>query len=85
VCVSQALHENARVAEIAMDESCSLEHARQFIDLWIRLREVHLVSSMEDTISWKLSDNGEYSAASICKAHFIGTTPTNMNRLVWEM
>jgi hypothetical protein len=37
-----------------------MEHTRQFIDLWIQLRDVHLDDGVEDVIAWRFPANGEY-------------------------
>jgi hypothetical protein len=63
----------------------SREHARQFIDLWIRYWEVQVDDAMEDDITWKFSINGEYSATSSYKAQFLGATFSKMNTLVWKV
>jgi hypothetical protein len=37
-----------------------MNHLSQFIDLWIMLLEVHLDEDVEDSIPWKLMENGLY-------------------------
>nr|XP_040249685.1 uncharacterized protein LOC120967149 [Aegilops tauschii subsp. strangulata] len=55
----------------------------QYIDLWRRLHGIQL-SSTPDTISWKWSANGIYSANSCYKALFLGSTSPSAWRQIWK-
>ena len=42
-----------------MNDVFFMEHARQFVDLWILLRDVHLDDSIENEIVWKFMASGK--------------------------
>jgi hypothetical protein len=50
-----------------MNEAFTMEHTRQFIDLRIQLRDVHLDDGVEDVIAWRFLANGEYLVVSAYK------------------
>ena len=79
------MDDHAWVSKIILDEEFSHDHLSQFIELWILLLHVVLVENVEDTIIWKLTPNGEYSAASAYKAQFFGAEASNMKSLVWKV
>ena len=66
------------------EEEFSINHVRQFIDLWVKLQNVNLQDNIEDTIVWNLSANGEYSAKSAYKAQFFGSYSSDMKTLIWK-
>ena len=56
----------------------------QFVDLWDRLDHIHL-SDSEDTITWRLTADGSYSAASAYDVQFVGSFADNRWEQVWQM
>jgi hypothetical protein len=60
--VNKVLEDNAWVQKINLDESFTLEHLSQFLELWAKLQAVHLNEEVEDHISWKLTAIGKYLA-----------------------
>jgi hypothetical protein len=82
--VKQALQNNAWISKIKMDANLTTQHIREYIELWVALREVHLHEDTQDTIVWNLTTNGEYTSASAYKAQFFGAISSNMNKLVWK-
>jgi hypothetical protein len=71
--------------KITMDEGFNLEHLTQFIVLWNKLLDVHLDEGIENTIAWKLTANGQYSAKSAYEVQFIGSTTSIMHKTVWKV
>jgi hypothetical protein len=49
------------------------------------LLDVHLDEGIENTIAWKLTANGEYSAKSAYVVQFIGSTTSIMHKTVWKV
>jgi hypothetical protein len=45
----------------------------------------HLNESMEETITWRFMANWKYLTSSTHMGQFVGTTLTNMNRIVWKI
>jgi hypothetical protein len=66
--VKQALHNNAWIAKIDMEAEISIEHVRQYLSLWAKLRAVVLREEVMDKISWNLTNSGLYSSKSSYKA-----------------
>ena len=67
-----------------MDDNFTFDHVAQFVDLWILLQDVNLDHDVDDEITWRLTANGQYTAASAYKAQFFGAISTNMKRMVWR-
>jgi hypothetical protein len=65
--VAQALHEDEWITKLAGDVTLSMEHLSQFVQLWALIQNVQLDEHAEDEIVWKLTANGQYSAASAYK------------------
>ena len=84
-CVNKALENNNWIRKIILDMDFSYDHLTQLVDLWIHLQDVALEENVEDKITWNITPNGVYSAASAYKAQFIGAQATNMKRLVWKV
>lgn len=56
----------------------------QFVKLWASLQTVQL-SSLEDSVTWKQSKDGTYSAASAYEACFFGRIPRPLLAATWEV
>jgi hypothetical protein len=56
---------------------------RQFVDLWAQLSQVQL-SSMDDTIAWRFTANGSYSAQSAYNVQFTGTVRDGPWNTIWK-
>ena len=83
--IRQALLHNAWIKKIKMDAEFSMQHTFKFVDLWTKIQQLTLDDSREDTIVWNLTPGGEYSAKSAYKAQFLGSTSSDMKRLVWKV
>jgi hypothetical protein len=49
--VHQGMNLNAWVGNISMDENFTMAHLHQFVDLWVKVHEVHLSEDTDDDIS----------------------------------
>jgi hypothetical protein len=83
--VCDALNGNAWVHKITLDEDFSMDHLLQFVELWSLLLHVHLDDQVEDSISWNLTANWQYSAKSAYEVQFIGSTLSIMHKTVWKV
>ena len=83
--VSRALHDDAWIKAIDMHCELTWNHVTQFIELWSLLSHINISQDVHDTIIWKLSPNGEYSAKSAYKAQFMGAILTPMNKVIWKV
>jgi hypothetical protein len=54
----------------------------QFVDLWLLLNNTHL-TVQPDTIAWKLTANGSYSANSAYKIQFQGSYADHDWKRLW--
>ncbi|XBJ27668.1 hypothetical protein VPH35_004899 [Triticum aestivum] len=55
----------------------------QFIKLWELMQTIQL-STSHDSIVWKRSNNGNYTAKSAYEAQFIGRIPQQQLEVVWK-
>ena len=70
--VREALKNNDWILKINPSTTVSIEHIRQFFTLWMLLHNFHLDELSEDSIIWKHTTDGCYSAASAYQAQFLG-------------
>jgi hypothetical protein len=82
--VDQAIVNGAWIANINIDNTFSKTHLAQFIELWLLVNGVQLHTGVEDSIVWKLTSNGQYSAALAYKLQFLGLVQSAMNTIVWK-
>jgi hypothetical protein len=82
--VKEALFDDAWINKIDMMTAFTYDHLRQFVILWTCLRGIHLSEAEEDTILWKHTANGDYSASSTYNVQFLTITRTDMNKVVWK-
>jgi hypothetical protein len=75
----------AWIAKIEGTTYFNYEHVVQFVNLWTKIQIIHLAEEFEDDISWTLTADGQYSAASAYKAQIFGAISTNMNTMVWKV
>ena len=81
----KALQNNFWVYQINTDGITSTTHLTEFVNLWEKISTVHLNHDMADSISWKITNDGIYSASSAYKAQFLGLVDANMQQLVWKI
>jgi hypothetical protein len=82
--VEQAIVNRYWIASITIDNTFSETHLAQFIELWQLVNGVQLQSGVEDSVVWKLTANGQYSAASAYNLQFLGLVQSAMNTIVWK-
>jgi hypothetical protein len=82
--VSQALLNDAWLSKIDWGMVLDGELISQFVELSQLTNNVHLQHDLEDTIVWKLTKDGHYTAASAYKLQFFGLIHSEMNNVVWK-
>lgn len=56
----------------------------ELCELWEVTRNINFIDDLPDSIRWKWTTSGEYSAASAYKMQFQGSIPTNDKSLIWS-
>lgn len=82
--LAEATHNNKWVTDINIHAGITTQHLSEFILLWRLLTTVTLQAQQEDTICWKFTKNGQYSAASAYKAQFVGSTCAPQSTTIWK-
>ena len=72
------------VGRVRLDEGFTAAHFAQFVELWVLLRDIYLTDNIDDGITWKLTENGEYTTKSAYKMQFLGTISSTMYTSVWK-
>ena len=80
----EALPDNQWIRDITVGPNFSLHHLQQFVNPRLAFRETSLNPDTEDTIRWKWTANGEYTAASAYRAQFLGSVKTDLHLLIWK-
>lgn len=83
--VQQALASNLWISNIDISNGLTLTHVQQFADLWEKISTVTLAEDVEDSIIWKFTKDGKYSASSTYKAQFEGLISSDMVHSVWRV
>nr|ADB85299.1 putative retrotransposon protein [Phyllostachys edulis] len=60
--VASGLQDGRWVQDINIQGGLSIDHIRQFVDLWAKINRIHPVFGSQDDIDWKLTPNGSYSS-----------------------
>lgn len=68
--VAEALHNHSWIRDLNFRNGVSAQHFRECANLWAQTRHVNLNDGDEDTIIWKLTKDGRYTASSAYKAQF---------------
>ena len=56
----------------------------EFVQLWKIVQHVNLRLHIQDEISWKFNESGQFSTSSAYHAQFIGAINTNLNAIIWS-
>lgn len=82
--VQEAMHAGAWLSKIKLPNNWTMEHIRQLVTLWARPRAIPLAVDAEDTITWKHTASGIYSATSAYSAQLLGLVSSPMGFAVWK-
>jgi hypothetical protein len=83
--INKATKNDAWIGMIHIEGDLTFAHLEQFIDLWTVLNGYNFDEDVEDSISWTLTEDGHYTAASAYKAQFFGTIASDFKRTVWKI
>jgi len=81
--VAQELANNSWISALQY-KITNATQLEEFVSLWIRIQGVALNSEIEDTITWKWTPDGIYSARSAYRAQFIGSFRNFNTELIWR-
>jgi hypothetical protein len=73
------------ITHIDLRQGFDVEHIQRVILLWEFLSAVNLSVGVQDTISWKFTNDGTYSTVSAYKVQFEGLILSPMERTIWKM
>jgi hypothetical protein len=82
--VREGLTNNFWIAKLNTNEISTSNHVVKFVELWSLIIEVQLVEGSNDGITCKLTNSGEYTAASAYNAQFEGMINSYMMKAVWK-
>ena len=69
---------------INVPQGFEIDDIQQFVSLWEMVSEVNLHNDVPDTIAWKFTSDGAYSAKSAYKMQFEGIVSTSLDATVWQ-
>jgi hypothetical protein len=82
--VHDALSNNTWIRDLSFNGRLTNELLDAFVERWSLVQAVHLQPQQEDTIIWKLTKTGTYSAASAYKVQFLGCAVTPSFSSIWK-
>jgi hypothetical protein len=56
----------------------------EFVSLWLRIQNIHLLPHMQDSIAWKWTPDGVYSTQSAYRIQFQGSFRQFRPELIWK-
>jgi hypothetical protein len=83
--VANATLNDAWVLDIDISRLRSASQIHEFSFLWERLRGFQLSPELPDSIVWKLTKHGQYTAASAYEAQFTDVPSSPMEHLIWRV
>jgi len=82
--VHSELQNNAWIAALRGGIS-TYQQVEEFISLWIRIQQVHLMPGTPDTIIWRWIESGAYSTRSAYRIQFSGSFRAFRGDLIWKV
>lgn len=80
--VCSALQGNKWIKSLRQVNCTELVH--EFVNLWMLIREVQIPNMGQDTVSWRWTADGVYSASSVYKAMFCGSFSGTCPQTFWK-
>jgi len=81
--VQQELRNNNWMHKLARKITSPI-HIEEFVSLWIRIQDVHLQQGIQDTITWRWTNDGNYSTRSAYRIQFRGSLLHFGTDLIWK-
>lgn len=82
--VAQAMENNNWIRDLNYRYGFTVALLHEFFILWALVRNTELQPAQEDRITWKLTQNGQYSAVSAYKAQFLGSARQPRIAALWN-
>jgi hypothetical protein len=82
--VQDALDNDNWIRGLDINGRITNDRLTSFVLLWTLVQSATLQPGTEDTIKWKLTKSGVYTAASAYKAQFLGCTTTPPINSIWK-
>lgn len=68
----------------ALQQMSTSEQVYQFVDLWVQISQVQLQPGVSDSILWKWSASGDYTAKSADEIQFQGSLRFDSASMIWK-
>jgi hypothetical protein len=82
--VAQALDREAWIDKIDLQCGFTMDHFLQFVDLWTLLDTILLNPDSNDEITWKLTQDGNYTTKSAYEMQWFGLIYSPLDNMVWK-
>ena len=82
--VQKVLLNNFWVSQVKTSQGMTVDHLHEFVNLWEKLSHVQIIPDMPESIIWKLTKDGHYSAATAYSAQFFGLVDSDLTQIVWK-
>lgn len=82
--LAQELHQNNWIRDLKYRRGFNPVLLQEYFTLWGYVSQVQLQSQQVDNITWKFTQNGQYTAASAYKAQFVGITKIPSIASIWK-
>ena len=83
--VQQALANHRWIGQVDIARITSASDIQEFALLWYQIQAVHLNPSSPDSIVWKFTDSGTYTASSAYKIQFEGIVASPMQHIICKV
>ena len=84
ITVKKGLQDNAWVTNLTIQNGLDIGYIQQFVSLWELLSDITLHNDRPDSIQWKFTNNGSYTAKSAYMMQFEGIIATSLDVSVWH-
>jgi hypothetical protein len=82
--VAQALDQEAWIDKIDLQRGFTMDHFLQFVELWKLLDTILLIPDSNDEITWKLTQDGNYTTKSAYEMQWFGLIYSPLDKMVWK-
>lgn len=82
--VADALHDNNWIRDLDHRTGFTVQYFIQFATQWNLIPNVHLLDNQDDSITWKLTASGVYTAVSAYRAQILGCTKAPRIYSIWK-
>jgi hypothetical protein len=80
--VAQALDREAWIDKIDLQRGFTIDHFLQFVELWTLLDTILLIPDRNDEITWKLTQDGNYTTKSAYEMQWFSLIYSPLDKMV---